>query len=176
MRHEHLDRIAERLRTGEEKAFDELYDATYKAVFVKAYSVLKDRMKAEDVLQETYLTIYNKIGTYVSGTNFLAWILTIAGRLAINEYHRLKRETPAEDDYLNVKIGGKGFDGTENWLVDAAGKILEQDEFEIVMAAVMGGYRRREIAEVLGLPVSTVSWKYKKGLEKLKKYLEEKAE
>ena len=55
-------------------------------------------------------------------------------------------------------------------LIAEAAEVLDGESYEIVMLAVVAGYKRREIAKMKGLPISTVSWKYKKG--PLKAYLE----
>ena len=50
---------------------------------------------------------------------------------------------------------------------------LTEEEREIVVLHVFWGYRHREIAERLSLPLGTVTWKYSAALKKLEKYEEE---
>lgn len=162
-----VNRLVERLRRGDERAFDELYDLTYRAVFASAYSVLRDKMRAEDVMQDTFVTAYGKLSSYEAGTNFFAWLTTISRRLAINEYHRGKRETAV--DPSNIDFARRvDFDETKNWLFELARSELTEEEFEILTLSAVCGYKRREIAAMKQLPVSTVSWKYKKAAERLK--------
>jgi len=57
-------------------------------------------------------------------------------------------------------------------LIGIAKKILSEEEFSIVMLISVEGYKRREIADMYNLPVSTVTWKYQQSLDKLKKEIE----
>ena len=70
--------------------------------------------------------------------------------------------------------GAAGGDPAEGaGLIAAAEKLLPPDDYEIVIMCAVAGYRRREVAKIKGMPVSTVSHRYKSALSKLKKYLEE---
>ena len=53
-----LYRLAAEVNRGNRSAFDELYALTHKAVFLTAFGVLKDKMLAEDITQETYLAAF----------------------------------------------------------------------------------------------------------------------
>lgn len=167
MSKEKLERLAARLKSGDKEAFDGIYAETYGAVYSSAFSVLKDRMRAEDVTQDTFVTVYRRIDSYREGTNFFAWIITIAKNLAINDYHKYIRES-AVDFQVNPSLAAEEFDATKNWLFETAKKHLDEEELEILLLAAVYGYKRREISEMKDIPVSTVSWKYKRAAEKLK--------
>jgi len=47
-------------------------------------------------------------------------------------------------------------------------EFLKEDEREIVIMHVLGDMKYREIAEVLGIPIGTISWKYNDAIKKLK--------
>ena len=52
-----------------------------------------------------------------------------------------------------------------------ANNVLAEDEFNIVMMYAIGGYKHKEIAEFLHMPLGTVTWKYATALKKLRKAL-----
>lgn len=167
-----LYRLAAEVNRGNRSAFDELYALTHKAVFLTAFGVLKDKMLAEDITQETYLAAFRGMERLSEESNVGGWLTTIAKRLAINEYHRRKREDASDfsaESGLEPKL--QRHDRHETLIAEAA-EVLDAETYQIVMMAVIGGYKRREISKMTGLPISTVSWKYKKGLETLKDYLE----
>ena len=48
---------------------------------------------------------------------------------------------------------------------------LKEEDYKILYLYIIGEYKHREIAEILNLPLGTVTWKYKNSLKKLKKVL-----
>lgn len=58
------------------------------------------------------------------------------------------------------------------YIFDIATKILSEDEYKIIMLCHVSGYKRREVAQMLNMPIGTVTWKNNEALKKLKKYLE----
>ena len=50
-----------------------------------------------------------------------------------------------------------------------------EDEYQIVMLCQVSGYKRREVASKLNIPIGTVTWKNNEALKKLKQYLEKEA-
>ena len=61
------------------------------------------------------------------------------------------------------------------YIFDVAAKILNEDEYQIVMLCQVAGYKRREVASKLNIPIGTVTWKNNEALKKLKQYLEKEA-
>lgn len=59
-----------------------------KRIFVTAFSILRDREDALDVVQETFLRMFRKIHTFREGCNFQAWLLQVARNLAIDAYRK----------------------------------------------------------------------------------------
>ena len=57
------------------------------------------------------------------------------------------------------------------YIFDIASRVLKEDEYEIVMLCQVAGYKRREVAEMLGIPIGTVTWKNNEALKKLKQEL-----
>lgn len=90
-----LEKAVVRLKNGDDRAFDHIYDKTYKVVFFVAFRILGNKHAAEDVVQDTYLKAVSNISAYDSD-NFVAWITTIARNNALNEYNRTKRQTATD--------------------------------------------------------------------------------
>lgn len=64
-------------------------------------------------------------------------------------------------------------DKTQEGIFDIVKQILPEDELKIVMLCAMSGYKRREVAQIMAMPLPTVTWKYNNALKKLGKYLKE---
>ena len=142
-----LEKKIEQLRAGDARAFDYIYEKTNRSVYFALLYILRDRMAAEDVLQETYVRAIRAIDSYTAGTNFPAWLTRIGKNLA---------EIP--------------------YIFDVATGILAEDEYEIVMLCHVSGYKRREVAAMLDMPVGTETWKNNEALKKLRRHLQKEGD
>ena len=140
-----LERKIIKLKNGDMSAFDYVYKHTNRSVYFTALYIVRDKMTAEDVLQETFIKAVSSIGQYKSGTNFTAWITSVGRSIALNHIKKRRREI----------------------LTD-----FEEDEYRIVMMCQVAGYKRREAAELLDMPIGTVTWKFNEAIKKLKQNLE----
>lgn len=170
-----LEGAIELLKEGNVDALGYIYNETRKGVFTFVLPMLRDYYKAEDITEQTFVQVYEKIKQFNDG-NFRNWILTIAKNLTLNEIERLKKEQSVDFQesqmsnlvYVNSK---KEFDTPT---IDLANKILSPTDFQIVMMHVIGEYKHREISEILDIPLGTITWKYNQALNKLKKELDKK--
>lgn len=62
------------------------------------------------------------------------------------------------------------------YVFDVAAKVLSEEEYNILMLCHVAGYKRREVAQMLQMPIGTVTWKNNEALKKLKKVLSEESE
>ena len=135
------------------------------------FYILRDKMLAEDVLQETYVRALSSLGQYREHTNFTAWLTTVGKSIALNLLKKRAREVTTD---FNEDPHSLGTRETElPFIFDLAGKVLSEEEYEIVMLCQVAGYKRREVAEMLGIPLSTVTWKNNEALKKLRAKLDE---
>ena len=127
-----------------------------------AYRMTQNAADAEDLVQETYLRAFRFFYRFDEGRAFKAWIFTILKNTFISEIRRKKARPstiPLDDEALT---GAKSVhDEPEAGFVladsiDTALDQLDGDARRAVLLADFAGYRYREIAETLGLPVGTV--------------------
>ena len=165
-----LEKHIDALRAGDMRAFDAIYDLTNRTVYFAALYIVRDKMYAEDILQETYVRALRSLDSYAPGTNFTAWLARIGKNLALNHLRRAKREIATDFETDSWKYGTQ--ETQLPYVFDAAAKILSEEEYEILMLCQVAGYKRREVAAMLDMPIGTVTWKNNEALKKLKKYLE----
>lgn len=158
-----------KLKNGDKNSFDYIYESTYKNVYFTALYILKDKSLSEDVLQDTYLKAYTKLSYYKPNTNFTGWLVSIAKNTAINYLNRMQKEqlTDMEKDAGRFK---EEFN-EPSFIYDIALKVLKEDEYKILMLCEVAGYKRREVAKMLDIPIGTVTWKNNQALKKLKEEL-----
>ena len=95
-----------------------------------AYKLTANREEANDLLQETSLKALDNEEKYVPDTNFKGWMYTIMRNIFINNYRKVVRDQT---------------------FVDALPR-----EYKIPFSMHVSGFKYREIAEKLGLPLGTV--------------------
>ena len=166
-----LDKQMKKLSNGDASAFESIYKKTQKAVYYTALSILRDRSLAEDVMQTTYLKVIKSARTYREGTDATAWIVRICRNEALNLKKKRGREV-----YLDEREN-EGVFGTEQTddyglLIDLARRTLPQDEFEVLILVAVVGYKRREVAELMNIPLSTATYKLNSATEKMIKALQ----
>ena len=168
-----IDRLLVRVAAEDNDALEELYLKTKNGIFAFLYTYLGQFEATEDALQTVFLKIKLHASQYTPGTNGRAWILQIAKNTALTELNRNSRTTPLTelDENDPALIVTPDFDCRS---VSATMKrVLTEEEQQIVTLHVLWGYRHREIGQLYGLPIGTVTSKYKRALAKLKKALQE---
>lgn len=156
---------------GDNQALANLYVDTKNGIYAFLYSYYGNKWDTENAVQSVYLKIKQNAGSYKKGTDGRAWMFQIAKNYALNDLKRLKRERCVSDDALEY-FGGKS-EIPSGEVFEALNKALTATEREIVILHVLWGYKHREIARLLSLPLGTVTSKYKTSIKKVKDFLGE---
>lgn len=128
-----------------------------------AYKLTSDREEANDLLQETSLKALDNMDKYLPDTNFKGWIYTIMRNIFINNYRKVIRDQTFVDQtdnlyHLNqaqtlVDVSSESsYDRKEIYRVVHS---LPR-EYRVPFLMHLSGYKYREIAERLALPLGTV--------------------
>ena len=169
------DALLARVASDDADAFEQLYQLTNKRVYAYALSLLKNPQDAEDVLQDTFLKLRAAAHLYKPQGKPLAWILTIARNLSLMKLRVKSRfadpESVGMEDSLSFSYVT---DRDDRIVLESALRVLDDTERQIILFHAVSGLRHHEIAQSLGMPLSTVLSKYHRGLKKLKKHLAEK--
>lgn len=171
------DRLLLLIKERDRDAFRLLYEETAKNVYGYALSIVKNPQDAEEIMQDTYVTVWNQAGQYCSDGKPMAWIFTIARNLC---YMRLRRQTAWNGVSLEeLKEQESGWEpgelcgdiemAPEKQALLEALKTLKEEERTMVLLHDASGMKHREIADTLGIPLSTVLSKYRRALKKLEK-------
>jgi RNA polymerase sigma-70 factor (ECF subfamily) len=79
--------LAERLRAGEESAYEELIYRFQQPVYNLVFRLMSDPSDASDVVQEVFLKVFRNVGSFRSQSSLKTWIY----RIAVNEAHNHRR-------------------------------------------------------------------------------------
>ena len=171
---DHIDTYLAKIAKGDKSALSLLYKETQSSVYGFSLSMLKNRADAEDVLQDTYLKVWQNASGYKAGTSPMAWILTIAKNLSLMKLreHGKKQDVEPEEWEAIFQAADDTASIEDRHLLQAALTILSDEEREIILLHAVSGLKHREIAELLAVALPTVLSKYHRGLKKLRNYLE----
>ena len=96
------EQLVRQIAAGNETAFNALYHATYRMVYLQAQKLLHDQDAAETVTQDVFVTVYRNIGKLENPEALRSWIGGVAVRLALKQRQKLaaSRETDIESEQI----------------------------------------------------------------------------
>lgn len=132
-------------------------------LFHFAFKLTADREEANDLLQETSLKALDNEEKYTSETNFKGWVYTIMRNIFINNYRKVLRDQTYVDQtdnqfYLNQgnNLAEDSLEGSYD-LKEIRRTVNElPKEYRIPFMMYVSGFKYREIADKLDLPLGTV--------------------
>lgn len=167
-----LEQYILQMAEGEKSAIEPFYEKTHAAIYGFILSILKNREDAEEILQDTYIRIYQMSDRYVKRGNPMPWIFTIARNLALMKIRSRKREGElTEEQWENIAFEGPGITDEEKMLLGEAMSKLSDRERQVVLLHAVAGLHHREIADILEVSLSYVLSKYHRSILKLRAML-----
>jgi RNA polymerase sigma-70 factor (ECF subfamily) len=164
--------LAARLLAGEEQAYRDCYDLHAPRTLSLLVRMLRDRGKAEEILQETFVAAFKKIGQYRGDAAFGTWIRGIAVRRALNALRDEGRRMPTTPMPADVGEGGSGGAETDLTQRDLARRTLAlldklSDDTRIALLLHAEGYTAAEIAAMEKAPRGTILARLSRGRAEL---------
>ena len=181
--------LARRIAAGDEAAFMAVYDAHATVLFAVVTRLLSDREAAAEIVQETYVTLWQRAAQYRPETaSLLTWLMRIARNRA---FDRLRHEA-RRPRLVTVGESSSGFDGTtpadpavadedepgssleRRWtqaVVRSAVAGMPDDERQVLVLAYDHDLSQSQIAARLDVPVGTVKSRTRRGMARLREVL-----
>ena len=171
--------LVERVREGDREAFMTLVERYQQKIFVMAYSIVRNKEDALDVVQETYLRVFRKIDTYRPGYNFQGWILQIAKNLSIDHFrkHAEKAREWRDSRSVDELPLASGDHKTAERSSDLRGiisrgveRLAERQKLVFIMRHY-NGLQFNEISDALRISTGTAKSLHFKAVQNLRKWL-----
>lgn len=147
----------------EELSFEDQILKLQDNLMMFALKLTANRDDAEDLLQETILKAMRNKEKYVSNVNLKGWLFTIMRNIFINEYRRAAvRNTTVdntEDSYFLNLPQDSGFSTPDGaYTLNEIEKVIQEfkDDYRIPFTMHVAGFKYKEIAEKMDLPIGTV--------------------
>ncbi len=157
------------------KAQKALFDIYAPKLYVVCLRYLKDQMRAQDILQDTFVKIFANIGHYKSEGSFEGWLKRIAVNTCLDQLRKDKKLLmDVSIDDVSHKLSTDSF---------SAEKLMADDLLKLIQALPEGyrtvfnlfaieGYSHQEIAQQLGISESTSKTQYLRARAYLKDRIE----
>ncbi|MEM8583220.1 MAG: RNA polymerase sigma factor [Bacteroidota bacterium] len=162
------------LTKGERWAQRDLYQEYFNPLMTICLRYAGNEDEAMDLLHESFIKIFGKIGRYQEGTSLIAWMRRITVNTAIDDYRKAARRRTEELDSASLQISSPDPDVISqfgaNEILGAVQK-LSPTYRTIFNLYVIEGYSHREIGEMLGITESTSRSNLVKARGKLQKTL-----
>ena len=157
---------------GEKQAFAVLVKRYEKPVRAIALDVLGDRHLAADVSQEAFVRAYEHLAELRRPQAFGPWLMKIAQRCALDSWRLRPKEARLETKVITVIEGPNGqLDEDKQRLLAVIGK-LPKSEKQVVMLRYLGDHSVKEVADIVGRSVGTVTKQLSRAHKHLRKMLE----
>jgi len=165
------DLIARVLSHEDQQAFGELvrrYQSPVRAFLVR---MIHDSATADDLAQQTFLKVWQKLHTFRSGSRFSTWLFAIAFN-ELRSDRRRKKELLVEDtDMVETEEPAMETNTSLRMDLNEALKTLNSAERAAIILCCQNGLSHEEAAQVLDCPLGTVKTNILRGKEKLKRRL-----
>ena len=174
--------LIQRILAGDAIAFERLVRKYQKQVHTLAWRKVRDFHIAEDITQETFLQVYQKLETLEDPTRFPGWLYVIADRLCIAWLRRNQRHTePLEDtDISEVETEAysrfvaaehaKTFADARRDLVEELLAKLKEGNRTVITLHYLEGMTYSEMSDFLGVSKNTIKSRLRRARQQLKKY------
>jgi RNA polymerase sigma-70 factor (ECF subfamily) len=176
------EEVMQLVQGGSPRAFELVYDRHGGAAFSLAYRMVGNRVTAEDITQEAFLSIWRSRLRYDQARGSVrTWVLGIVHNRAIDA---LRRGTVHDRGRESLDGVEERHEARERTDVEAARRdearsvrsaldTLPEEQRRTVELAYFGGFSHSQIAELLGMPIGTVKGRMRLGLQKLRGQLAE---
>jgi RNA polymerase sigma-70 factor (ECF subfamily) len=171
--------LIEACRRGERAAQFRLYNRYSKAMLNTAHRILNDEEAAKDALQEAFIKVFRNIGSFRAQSTLGAWIKRIVVNTAINQ-HKKRGLTFEIFDEQTPELPALPDNARDREHIEMHAGIARKALSElppgyrtVLTLYLVEGYDHSEIAEILGISISTSLSQYNRGKKRLRTTLEQ---
>jgi len=176
-----LTALVERMRIGQERALEELYDATVGKLYALAAAILRSPDEAEEIVCETYAYAWANAARFdATRASALGWLLMLCRSRALDRCRQRRANGNALDVVASSEAAAGSTDQPYEILslmqqrtrVHAALAQLTPERRQLVSLAFLHGMSHQEIAHATRLPLGTVKSHVRRALTQLRESLE----
>lgn len=172
------EKLALHMQQNGGAGIDEVIDRYQAKLLRYAHGILKDEDKAEDVVQESFISVYKNINSFDPKRKFSSWIYRIVHNRAISEVRKQRPVFGIEliqntkDESIDGRMIEKEIDSKKaKEMIENSLEKIPVKYREVVYLRYFEDYSYEEISDILKIPKSTVGVRITRGLIRLKNIL-----
>ena len=173
-----FDACIQRILNGDKNGLREIYDAYLSYIYQIVYGVVGRKEDAEDITSDFFIKFWQQADKYKSGSGHKGYLATMARNMAIDHLRKYKREVLdsfSADEEEGPVTEPVAKEDTENQVIEDIGikeaiEKLNPKEQQIINMKVLSDMTFAEISDELGVPMGTVTWRYREAIKKLRRY------
>lgn len=163
-------------RVNNRKSQLQVYNLYYKAMYNTAYRIIGESAGAEDVMQESFLSAFQKIGEYKGESTFGAWLKRIVVNRALDHMRKKKEMLLLEEEKMENVVDKQD----EDYMEVLAYKVeqirngierLPDDDRIIISLFLLEGYDHEEISGILDISNNASRTRYSRARQRLRDML-----
>jgi RNA polymerase sigma-70 factor, ECF subfamily len=173
--------LLSRTALKDKKAFHSLYLLTSAQLLATLFRIVKNKAIAEDLLQETFIKIWNKADSYHrSKAKAMTWMTSIARNLSIdylrcqvNKQHENVDDMPIKEILIDLVTPEQKITETQSsQQIKHCLNQLDDQVKKVILLAYFNGLTHEDIFRQTGTPLGTIKSWIRRGLQKMKHCLE----
>lgn len=169
---ETVSELVKRVKEGDTAAFSGLYQQIYKDMYKYAYYMLGNQQEAEDMVSDTVIEVYQGIQKLRENEKFRAWVFKIlSNKCRARRKQLAEKNLSLDDEEVNRNLKTVN-EYEKNQDLKCAFEDLTSEERDLVSMAVFGGYKSREIGELMNMKAATVRSKISRAFAKMQRRME----
>ena len=175
--------LAQRSAKGDSDAFEQIYRRHFRRVYALCLRMLSDPVRAEDLTQEVFVQLFNKIGSFRGDSAFTTWLHRMTVNLVLMYFRKAstRSELLTEEGETPIQIV-RGTENPENMPVvdrialERAIQQLPPGYRSVFVLHDVEGYEHDEISKMMGISAGTSKSQLHKARLKLRQLLRQQAE
>ena len=163
-----------------DRELEQIYNEAYKAVYWTAMALLKNEADAEDIVQDTFVSLIESYDSIADKTKVVAWLKKNAANKCLNRLTRTKTDNVEDGFFETIEAIPEDFlpdsivesEDTRRIIMNIIDNVLSDEIRRTLVLFYFDEMSTKEIAEVLGIPQGTVLWRLNFAKKRIKKEVE----
>ena len=163
-----------------DRELEQIYNEAYKAVYWTAMALLKNEADAEDIVQDTFVSLIESYDSIEDKSKVVAWLKKNAANKCLNRLTRTKTDNVEDGFFETIEALPEDFlpdsiaesEDTRRIIMNIIDNVLSDYIRRTLVLFYFDDMSTKEIAEALGIPQGTVLWRLNFAKKRIKKEVE----